>query len=301
MASEQPWGVAPFWKLVMALTQPLKWHGGKAYLADWIIGQMPPRVKNPNAPAPDDPGWLHYVEPFAGGLAVLLAQDPEGISEVVNDQNFELINFWRTLQSTDRFAEFQRQLSCVPFSQSEYRGAVPMDLDDVLGSPVECAVNFFIRCRQSMSGRMDSFTPLTRNRTRRGMNEQASAWLTAVEGLPAVHERLRRVVVLNDDALAVIKQQDGPRTLFYCDPPYLDSTRTSPLVYEHEMTFEQHMNLLRCLSEIKGRFILSGYRSVLYDGVAEQFVWRREEREIDNKSGKGASKQKRTECLWFNY
>lgn len=64
-------------------SQPLKWHGGKSYQAKHIISHMPPRCKNPNAPAPGDAGWLHYVEPFFGGGAVLFAQDPEGISEVV--------------------------------------------------------------------------------------------------------------------------------------------------------------------------------------------------------------------------
>ena len=76
------------------LTPPLKWHGGKSYLADWIIDRMPPH--------------LHYVEPFAGGLAVLLAKNPldlrhqwsdksseKGHSEVVNDLNQELMNFWQ--------------------------------------------------------------------------------------------------------------------------------------------------------------------------------------------------------------
>ena len=66
------------------LTPPLKYHGGKHYLPDWIIDHMPRH--------------LHYVEPYAGGLAVLLAKDPfderhqwgeksheRGISEVVND------------------------------------------------------------------------------------------------------------------------------------------------------------------------------------------------------------------------
>ena len=62
---------------------------------------------------------------------------------------------------------------------------------------------------------------MSRNRTRRQMNEQASAWLTCVEGLPAVHARLKRVVVLNQPALEVIKREDGEKTLFYLDPPYL--------------------------------------------------------------------------------
>ena len=53
------------------LTPPLKWHGGKNYLAKKIVELMPPRCKKPNAPEADDPGWLHYVEPHFGGGAVL--------------------------------------------------------------------------------------------------------------------------------------------------------------------------------------------------------------------------------------
>lgn len=293
-----------------ALTAPLKWHGGKAYLADWIISNMPPRAKNPNAPAADDPGWLHYVEPYAGGLAVLLAQEPEGISEVVNDRNQELTNFWRVLAHRLQFHDFHRVLQAVPFSVPEYEqaekseeqlkslfdGRIPGGVDRV-----RSAVRFFIRCRMSMSGRMDCFTPLTRNRTRRGMNAEASAWLGAIEGLPAVHARLQRVVVHGDDAVKVIRQQDGPRSLFYCDPPYLAETRTAAEVYEYEMTEADHATLLGCLSEIKGRFLLSGYRSELYDAMAKHHGWRCEEMPTDNKSAKGKKKQPRVECVWMNY
>ena len=90
------------------------------------------------------------------------------------------------------------------------------------------------------AGRADfkDFATLSRNRTRRQMNEQASAWWTCVEGLPAVSARLRRVVVLNQPALEVIRQQDGPATLFYLDPPYLHETRASPGTYKHEMSEE---------------------------------------------------------------
>jgi hypothetical protein len=34
---------------------------------------------------------------------------------------------------------------------------------------------------------MDTFATLSRRHTRRGMNEQCSAWWNAVEGLPDVH------------------------------------------------------------------------------------------------------------------
>lgn len=66
------------------LVKPLKWHGGKDDLAKRIVALMPPRAKKPNAADADDPGWIHYVEPYFGGGSVLLANDPEGISEVAS-------------------------------------------------------------------------------------------------------------------------------------------------------------------------------------------------------------------------
>jgi DNA adenine methylase len=91
------------------LSAPLKWHGGKTYLAPWIIAHMPPH--------------LHYVEPFAGGLAVLLAKEYEGVSEVVNDLDGHLMNFWRVLASEKTFADFVRIVQATPFSQEVFRNA----------------------------------------------------------------------------------------------------------------------------------------------------------------------------------
>src|SRR5688500_12807739 len=105
--------------------QPLKWHrqGGKFYLASKIVALMPPKVQNPSKPAKDDPGYVHYVEPYFGGGAVLLANDPEGISEVVNDLNISLTNFWKVMQDPHSFEQFMRRVECTPFSEFEFRGA----------------------------------------------------------------------------------------------------------------------------------------------------------------------------------
>jgi DNA adenine methylase len=287
----------------MPKSGPIKWHGGKSYQAPWIIGLMPPRAKNPNKPADDDPGWLHYVEPYFGGGAVLFANNPEGISEVVNDLNCELTNFWCALQEPEAFADFHRRVNMAPVSKVAWDGShIPYAPTwDKTGGMASRAVNFFIRCRLSMSGRMDSFSPLTRNRTRSGMNELVSAWLGAIEGLPAVHARLRRVVILNEDAQKVIKQQDGPRTLFYLDPPYLHQTRKTTGEYECEMTDAAHAALLGTLAEIKGRFLLSGYPSKLYSDAAKAYGWRCETLKIDNKSSSAKTKEQKTECVWMNY
>lgn len=281
---------------------PLKWHGGKQYLAERIVALMPPRCKNPNAPEPDDPGWLHYVEPYFGGGAVLLANDPEGISEVANDLNGDLVNFWRCLANLDLFANFQRIVQTVPFSEEHFRETERFLEDKAHEKYVGRAVAFFVHCRQSLAGRMDSFAPLSKSRTRRGMNEQASAWLNAVEGLPAVHARLKRVVILNHDALDVIRQQDGPRTLFYLDPPYVHRTRGPGREYgENEMTDEQHVKLLNTLEKIKGRFLLSGYRNTLYEPFEEQLRWKRYDFDLPNNAAGGDEKRRMTESVWCNF
>lgn len=133
------------------------------------------------------------------------------------------------------------------------------------------------------------------------MNEQVSAWLTAVQGLPEVHTRLKQVVILNDDACKVIRQQDGPHTLFYCDPPYLHETRVSSTDYQHEMTVGDHERLLRTLAQIKGKFLLSGYPSDLYEKYRCQYSWHVATKTIDNKASSKKEKELKAECLWMNY
>jgi DNA adenine methylase len=266
----------------LKLNPPLKWHGGKHYLAERIVALMPPHT--------------HYVEPYAGGLAVLLARDGEGVSEVVNDLNGSLVNFWRVLRDEEPFARFARIVQATPFSRREWE-----DAGDRLDSPdcVARAAAFFVRCRQSRSGLMDTFAPLSRTRTRRGMNEQASAWMTAVDGLSEVHARLRRVVIENAPALEVIRREDGPETLFYCDPPYLHSTRTAAEAYTHEMSEDEHRHLLEALRDCKGKVMLSGYRSDLYDALLSD--WYRQDFDLPNNAAGGKSKRRMVECVWCNW
>ena len=260
-------------------TPPLKWHGGKHYLASDIVKLMPPHT--------------HYVEPYFGGGAVLLEKDPVGVSEVVNDINGELTNFWRVLQNDLDFACFVRHMEAVPFSQAEWNlTAQPV------GGSIALAYRFFIRCRQSRAGKFNEFATLSRNRRRRGMNEQASAWLTAVAGLPEVHARLKRVVILNQPALDVIRSQDGPNTLFYLDPPYLHETRQSTDDYAHEMTVEDHEDLLAVVNHLDGAVMLSGYRSALYDD--ELSYWNRVDFDLPNNAAGGKSKRRMCECVWTN-
>jgi DNA adenine methylase len=276
------------------LTTPLKIHGGKHYLAAEIVALFPPRGT-----------YRTYFEGFFGGGSVLLRHNPEGKSEVVCDLNANLTTFWRVLQDESLFKAFHRRVVNTPFSEVEFAKAQE-DLKIGFDDTIDLAWAFFVVARQSMSGRNDAFTPVSTNRLRRGMNEQVSAYYTAVDGLPQVAERMRRVLVLNGPAVKQIKKYDKPGVLMYLDPPYLavdsDGTkiRQSVDVYEHEMTLEQHEDLLETLVELENaRVLLSGYKSKLYDKHLEG--WNTKVFQIDNKASKKSTKDVKEEIVWMNF
>jgi len=265
---------------------PIKWHGGKSYLAAQIIEMIPAHI--------------HYVEPYFGGGAVFFKKPCEliqGHSEVINDLYSELITFWQVLQSKELFAEFERRISLTPFAKPIWEQSLLVDSIDA----VEQATAFFIRYRQSRQGLGRDFATMSRTRVRRGMNEQVSSWWSAVDGLADAHERLSRVVIYCDNAITVIQREDDLETFFYCDPPYLQSTRVVSNAYSCEMSEQEHIALLDTLGHINGKFLLSGYRSRTYDDAAKRFSWNRVDIQIDNKASSQKVKPTKTECLWSNY
>jgi DNA adenine methylase len=217
---------------------------------------------------------------------------------VANDIHKDLTNFWCVLKRPDQFERFIRMADATPFGEPEWEGAHE-GLQTNEADPVQRAYWFFVACRQSLAGRMKCFAPLSRTRVRRGMNEQTSAWQTAVKGLPEVHARLMRVVILDRPALEVIRAQDGEGTLFYCDPPYVSETRTARKVYAHEMTEADHRELLATLRKVKGKVILSGYSYPLYEEALAG--WGRHTKDVPNNAAGGDKKARKLEVIWCNW
>lgn len=280
---------------------PLKFYGGKTPLASKFHKLAPQH--------------LHRVHAYGGGLGELWNWPYEDVSEVVNDINLWLTNFFRVLQDETLFEVFHRKVQSIPFSEVEWDyhsqkcGHLPLTEIDHNASAtanVEIAVSFFVMCRQSYSGECKSFAPLSRARLRRKMNEQASAWLTTIDGLPDVHTRLMQVVIKNKPALELIQKEDTPHTLFYLDPPYHPDVRTALGIYgdgEHEMTAEQHEDLMKVLTGDvfvpKGKFMLSGYDHELYNDYLAG--WSKVEFNRANSAARSKSKRRMIECVWMNY
>ena len=284
------------------LTQPLKWHGGKHYLTGRIIALMPRH--------------MHYVEPFFGGGQVFFARDPkdprffwdgptsdgrraDGVSEVLNDLNRDLMNFYAVLKDPDLYARLQHRLDLTLCSEGEWRDARDR-LAGPVGDAVARAADLFTFCRQSLSGRMTGFAPTVRTRLRGGRNDGVNAWWSAIDGLETVHRRLQDAKVLCRPALDVIRQEDTPATLHYLDPPYVHETRSATKVYGlYEMTEADHRALLDLLRTVKGKVILSGYPSALYDRTLAG--WSRHAFDLSNNAAGGKKKRRATEVVWCNF
>lgn len=261
------------------LRSPLKWHGGKSYLARRIVALMPEHAV--------------YVEPFFGGGNVLLNKQPAEL-EVAGDLNSRLVGLWRAIRVSEALPGM--------IASTHYCQAVFDDAKKSLHSsdPDVSAWAFLVRNRMSRGGLDKTFA--WSDRLRGGRPGDVNAWETIKAELPSIGARMTDVFILCADALELVRRYDSESTLFYLDPPYVHDTRTAKAAYgEFEMSFEAHEELLKRLTRIQGKFLLSGYDSPLYGHYAIHHDWRCVEFEIANNSGQGKTKQRRIECVWANF
>lgn len=260
------------------LRSPLKWHGGKSYLARRIIELFPPH--------------LVYCEPFLGGGSVLLNKVPVE-HEYVGDINADLISFWSDLS---RYPGAINTLAWrLPYEEATFRAALDYRPDDPKNGAFEATFAFWVRNRFSRGGLGKDFA--WSDRLRGGQPGDVNAWDTIRAELPGVCERIEGVDFECCEAKELIRTIDGCHTLHYCDPPYLHETRTHRKAYAHEMSNDEHRELLSLLRDCRGAVVLSGYRNVMYDSLLAD--WTRHDFEMPNHSGQGKTKQRRVECLWI--
>lgn len=86
----------------------------------------------------------------------------------------------------------------------------------------------------------------------------------------------------------------GSRTFVYADPPYPMTTRIKRRLYAHEMTEDQHRELLRVVTNLPCYVMLHSYPSELYRNALAD--WRTWTYRAMTRGGKLA-----TEQVWCNY
>lgn len=282
-------------KIKKFLRSPIKFFGGKGNLVKKLLPLIPQHI--------------HYVEVFGGGASLLFAKDPN-ISkiETYNDIYSEVVNFFRVLRDEKKFKKFYKKVLLIPYSREEFYYHKNLETDD----EIERAVRFFVLARQNFGGffgRGWSYSLSTF--TKKNISSEVSRYLSVIELLPEIHQRLMRVQIENDDFRNIIKRYNEPYVFLYCDPPYLPETRRSG-EFKHEMTREDHEELVELLLQFKGKVMLSGYKNEVYKKLEEN-GWKR----LDFKtvchavgrtrltkilgSGSATKKQPRIESVWLNY
>lgn len=260
----------------------LRWHGGKWLLAPWIISHFPPhRV---------------YVEPYGGAASVLLRKAPS-YAEIYGDLDDELVNLFRVLRDPARATKLVALLRLTPFAREEFYAAY-----GAARNRVERARRLIVRSFMGYGsdGASGQYRTGFRANSNRSGTTPAGDWPNIPENLERIVSRLVGVTIESRPAIDIMGDHDAPDALHYVDPPYLHETRARANrradnggVYRHEMTTEQHVELLDVLRTLQGHVIVSGYPSALYDERLQG--WERIER-----AALADGAKPRTECLWLS-
>ena len=269
------------------MTAPIPWYGGKSLLARRIAELLPPhRV---------------YVEVFAGSAAVMFAKGPSHL-EVWNDRDDGLVHFFRTLrEQPDALAE---AVTLTPFSRSEFRTCYRTWRD---AAGVERARRWYVAVAQSFTAKAPgsggggggswrceyagaSHLPAPRD------------FAASVDVLRRCAERFRAVQVEQLDWRDVLDRYDSPQACFYLDPPYVHATRSSSERYAHELSDDDHAELVERVPRLEAAGVLvSGYDHPLYAPLAAHGFERHTFPAIIRaalRSGKTRAASRRTECVW---
>lgn len=255
---------------------PLRYHGGKWRIADWIIRHFPPHQV--------------YLEPFGGGAGVLLNK-PRAELETYNDLDGAVVNFFRVLREQPE--ALVRALQLTPWSRAEFELSLePTD------DPLEAARRFFIASWQSIGGPTARRRSGWRYQVKRGNWHNAADLWCELDHLYHVAERLRGVQIECRDAFELIPRYDALGTLIYCDPPYPHSTRSQwkGKAYAHELSDDEHCRLAELLHACSAYVIISSYSSKLYAELYEAHGWQR----VETKVRTNSRHMVRTERLWLS-
>lgn len=269
----------------------VKIHGGKYFLAEWIINNFPKNYTENT-----------YVEPFGGAANVLLQKLPS-VKEIYNDLDPSLSSIFHYLKTEGE--ELCNKLNEMDYSEGSFNWAISRPKEFMAAEypftgdmpTLEATVAEIVARRMSRGGLKTAFS--WSERLRGGEPGDVHAWKTFKEQLPQVCERLKHVEICCGPATELIKLEDSKDTLFYLDPPYLPKTRTATGVYQKEMTEKEHCELADLLKKVQGKVILSGYYSQLYNKLYKG--WRMEVKEMPNHSSQSKKKERRLECLYINY
>ena len=266
----------------MLLKSPVNRIGGKYYLVDWLVSKLPCHVLS--------------CEPFCGAGHLLFAKEPSPV-EILNDVDHHLIGFFRVIQHPETRQMLIEKLNYMPYSRSLWnRIRSQWKAGDIPQDEIERAAWWYYLNRTTFSGdqKGGGFAVLSIT----GRNP-CTSFRNTIKTLDDVAERLRGVIIENLPYAECFRRYDSPETLFYCDPPYLN---TEHYYGKNSFSQDDHCKLAKLLNEAKAKVMVSHYQNGLYDELYRE--WNKATYQSfkgSHKAEPGTEKPVTVECLWTNF
>lgn len=205
---------------------PISRLGGKSRLKGTIISMLPEHKC--------------YVEVFCGAGWVYFSKAPSAV-EVVNDKDEELINLFKVLKHHE--GELERLLNYEISARDSFeRYKLDQRFKDNM-TDIQRAVRFLYLISQSFASRGNTYGYAP---------SKIPSQKIFQESFKEIHDRLKNTYVENLDFETVIEKYDREYTVFFCDPPYIETCG-------YEITFKKddHIRLAETLHRVKGKFLLT--------------------------------------------
>lgn len=186
----------------MLLKSGINRVGGKAYLSQWLCSFLPEHTL--------------YCEPFAGGAKLFFAKEPSPV-EILNDLDNKIVNLYRVIQNDEKRQKLIKLLNETPYARSVFNHFKKSETQD----DIEKAGRYFFLCKASFAGDLErgGFGMPSKGTGR----NPARTFRTAIDSLDIIADRLKNAVIECLDYADCIKRYDAEGTLFYADPPYLNT------------------------------------------------------------------------------
>ena len=260
----------------------IRYHGGKHRLAKRIISFFPKHMT--------------YIEPFCGSGAVFFEKNKSPV-EVINDNNFMVYNFFK--QWRDNPKKLINSLEKTVYSKKDFEESLKIYRLGKNSSvnDLEKARAFFVAINFSFGGQANGF-----RRSKNTSSNDPNSLINKVKLMNKLNERIQGTYIESGDALDIIKTWDNESSLFYLDPPYINTVQ-GPYSGYTEKDFNK---LGEVLKNIKGKFILSSY--ALPPGIKIPGYWRIMKKQVvcsaaggKKESRKSSKMPVRTELLTMNF
>lgn len=267
------------------MNSPIKYFGGKNGMFNKIVELFP-----------ESGTYDTYIEPFGGSFAIGFHTPEDRIApiEIYNDLYNNVYCLFKVLTDKELFEQFKALCDCSYYNEY-FRQEFKEKLKDNNLSELMRAYYFFYVNRSSHNG-VGGFSM---NRVvRRNMAKSVSDFMSTIDRLPEIHQRLSKVMVLCRDGIELMNEYSSPNVFMYCDPPYVLSTRTSAR-YVVDMTDEQQNSFIETCLRSKAKLLISGYDNELYNQLTDN-GFTKLQFEVNTISGNRKPKTK-VETLWKNY